>query len=225
MKFLHVFLGHGVRRLPRVPLVSAWIVCGAGRCVGAGNRQLRQRQRTRHRSAGRRRRRRAGHRAPDRDQRRTARRSPTPKAASAFPTCSVGPYEIDRAAGGIRRRDAPADAHRRRGVRSADHADASRPWLRASRSRRAATVLESGAQPDRRHRLADRSREPAAERAQLPRPRAARARRVADQRRQHAALRRDIGGARAWACRSAASATSRTTSSSTACRPTTMRRG
>ena len=82
-----------------------------------------------------------------------------------------------------------------------------------------------GAQPDRRHRLADGGQEPADERAQLPRPRAARSRRVADQRRpaRSSLPRRRRFPARA--SRSAASAISPTTSSWTACRPTTMRPG
>ena len=63
------------------------------------------------------------------------------------------------------------------------------------RQRRGAGA-RSGAQPDRRHGLADRSQESADERAQFPRSRAARAGRVADQREQHAALRRDVGGDR-----------------------------
>ena len=88
-----------------------------------------------------------------------------------------------------------ADADRWLGIRSALVA---RRWgvdtnvtvtaeatvLETARSQIAGTVTPDGGQ------------EPAAERAQLSRSRAARARRFADQRRQHAALRRDVGGGR-----------------------------
>ena len=164
------------------------------------------------------------HGAADRNQHRARRPSPMRKGASGFPYLRVGPYEITVQHAGLRRRDAPADADGRLGVRAAGRARGRGRRRRASRSPATAHGARSGAQPDRRHGLAGGGREPAAERPQLPRPRAARARRVADQHRQHAALRRDVGGARRRACRSAASATSRTTSSSTACRPTTMRR-
>ena len=86
-----------------------------------------------------------------------------------------------------------------------------------------ATVLEAARSQIAGDRLAGRGPERAAERPQLPRPRAAHPGRLADQHRQHAALPRDLRRAGRRASRSAASATSRTTSSSTACRPTTTR--
>ena len=49
-----------------------------------------------------------------------------------------------------------------------------------------------GAQPDRRHRVADRSPQPAAQRPQFSRPRAAGSRRLAHQHRQQSALRRNL---------------------------------
>ena len=52
-----------------------------------------------------------------------------------------------------------------------------------------------GAQSDGRDRHAGRGQQPAAQRPQLSRPRAAGARRVADQRRQHAAVRGNVGRA------------------------------
>ena len=81
-----------------------------------------------------------------------------------------------------------------------------------------------GPEPDCRHGPAGRGAEPADERAELPRSGAADSRRVPDEHQQHAAVRRRRRRcpARGFPCR--ASATCRTTSSSTACRPTTTRR-
>ena len=82
----------------------------------------------------------------------------------------------------------------------------------------------SGAQPDCRDHPGTRGAQPADERPQLPRRRAARAGRFTDQRPGHADVPRNIGGVPASGSRSAASATSPTTSSSTASRRMTMRR-
>ena len=139
-----------------------------------------------------------------------------------FPYLRVGPYELSvsgRVPEATRRSDARRPARPSRS-RSSLTVGGRRGRRHGQRRLAAARV---GAQPDCDDRRRSGSRQPAAQRPQLPRHRGARARRRAAQHQQHAALRRDVGRARAWACRSAASATSRTTSSSTGCRPTTMR--
>ena len=85
-----------------------------------------------------------------------------------------------------------------------------------------ATVARSRPQPDCGTMSEAEVQQPADERPQLPRPRAARAGRVADQRRAARSCSRKRRPCPASGSRSAASATSRTTSSSTACRRTTM---
>ena len=112
-----------------------------------------------------------------------------------------------------RRYELPVHARRSPDSRRRSTSSAETPVLEAARSQIAATVRRGG------------SGGAADERPQLPRPGAARARRGAGQHRQHAAVSRNLGGARHHAFRSAANATCRTTSSSTASRPMTMRRG
>ncbi len=90
--------------------------------------------------------------------------------------------------------------------------------------RRRGAGARIGPQSDRDHRVGGGGAGPAAQRPQLPRHRAAGAGRRAAEHQQHAALRRDLRRAGRRVCRWAASATCRTASSWTGCRPTTMPR-
>ena len=85
------FCRHGAGACPCVRW-SFWrrLRHGARRGVSAGNRQLRQRQRARHRPAGSGRGRRAGHRAPDRNQRRTRDGDRRRGALPVSRTCGSG---------------------------------------------------------------------------------------------------------------------------------------
>ena len=113
-----------------------------------------------------------------------------------FPYLRVGPYEIAVRQQGFKDIDASADAHGGRRVRAAGRADGRRGRRPASPSRarrrcskrRAARLPATVSQAE--------VAKPAAERPQLSRPGAARARRVADQRRQHAALPGNVGRSR-----------------------------
>ena len=184
-----------------------------------------QRQRARHRSAGRGRARRAG--------RRRARPRPTSTRDAVtdaegrfrFPYLRVGPYEIAVRLPGFADATRRLDAHRRLGVRAADRARGRRPSTRASRSPATATVLEAA-----RSQIAGTVSQ--TEVANLP----LNGRNFLDLAllvpgvsptnvgsTQLFAETSAVPGRRA--SRSAASATSRTTSSSTACRPTTTPRG
>ena len=112
-----------------------------------------------------------------------------------FPYLKVGPYEITVRQAGF------ADATRQLTLTVAAAFElpvvagdrhAGKPGL----GHRAGDCARGGAQPDRRHDLAGGGQESSAQRAQLPRPGAARAWRVSAQRRRHAALCRDLGGGR-----------------------------
>ncbi len=120
-------------------------------------------------------------------------RSPMRRAVSGFRTCAWGRIRSS-AAERLFRRDPAAESDRRRGVRPSDRAGLEGVDERVGQ--RNCHRARSGAQPDRRDDLAGRGRQPAAQRPELSRHRAARARRVADQRRRHAAVCRNVGRAR-----------------------------
>ena len=146
------------------------------------------------------------------------------RAASGSRICKIGVYDLAVIARRLQGRDArQLTVSGGLRVRDADRAGARRHRIQRHRDGRSAGD-RSRAQPDRRHGLEAGSRGAADERPQLPRARAARAGRRRRPTSPARSCSRRPRRSPASRSRSAASATCRTTSSSTACRPTTMRR-
>ena len=143
---------------------------------------------------GRGRSRRTGHRPPHGDQSRHDGRQRSGGALPA-PLPSRRAVRNCRAASGVSGRRSPVHGDRRRRLRAAGVpvAEGRRCERRGSRRRGGP---RGRAQPDRRNRRGGRGAQPADERPQLPRARAARPRGLADECRQHAAVSGNIGGPR-----------------------------